>query len=874
MDLELSVSQPQANETDETSEWRTIQEFENINAFQINFSLINHSFATTHTRNVDLSTSELAKIFKEKIIDKKLIEKWLDFYVYQLKRDIEDEAQSLINHAESIAVNDDQQIKPDMSIINPNSLKFKRSTADDTKKKLKSKSLLDSIKMLLLLINKTTRLINTSKPSENKKVIFFQEKLSIKKIDMDCVLTSLLNSLQHIINHFLSLNDALLSLQQEQKLYHPISKNNDFFLNSCKKISSNFLTNNSKDSNFITLRQSNEIVKEFHSISNLIMILITSVNDSDCFNDSEKLTKNLINLLEQLILEDFNYFPAIINSIQTCLLHLVNLNKVETVSSMEKNESLLKKLLHNCCKIFSKSITNLEDESILKSSLIKDTILTFVLNNDLIKFLIGNFDEKYWLNELVESCIIQCLYGLFEKYIHKQDMSDAMYSILDLFFSLAINHVELLAKSDFNTRTCLLASKLFEYSAFVQKQSPSKQLKLEKGTTKWSNVLKIYINIQTTLIEKLKYKYLKDSILFFGSYFETMVQIATTLHHSLDLDLLDIIRAFSRYLAQISLYTKELLLNIQNSTQHLESLFTSLIQLCIMKLSHVRIVSMKAHHSLQTTIGSHQSPLSKLAPDDLVNIQNLLFSIMSLNLSGLFNFAPNFADPNYLIKLDEYRPILAFQLAPPSSFDSHSTLSFGSILWLIDFILKILHKYDHSSPAGNASVLNSTVLKNTTIISSNLTPNKRVQNIINSGNPNSTLADTSPKKNASILEDTHIETKLPSKSLIICVLEKCLNILLSQIVLCEKVSHISPRDKKLLKRELNSEINSIIQGLGRTLKKQTTLSQHPTKSPTASAIGSNAAASSQVINNLISTGSKQIYEFFKCIQFVLQQNVN
>ncbi|RNA38309.1 hypothetical protein BpHYR1_041575 [Brachionus plicatilis] len=69
--------------------------------------------------------------------------------------------------------------------------------------------------------------------------------------------------------------------------------------------------------------------------------------------------------------------------------------------------------------------------------------------------------------------------------------------------------------------------------------------------------------------------------------------------------------------------------------------------------------------------------------------------------------------------------------------------------------------------------------------------------------------------------------------------------------------------------------NSIIQGIGRSLKKHSASgSQYPTKSPTTSVIGSNLAASSQLVNNLISTGSKQIYEFFKCIQFVLQQNTN
>jgi hypothetical protein len=42
---------------------------------------------------------------------------------------------------------------------------------------------------------------------------------------------------------------------------------------------------------------------------------------------------------------------------------------------------------------------------------------------------------------------------------------------------------------------------------------------------KWSDVLCLYFNIQTFLLSKLKYKYLKQSILFFGSYYETMIQV-------------------------------------------------------------------------------------------------------------------------------------------------------------------------------------------------------------------------------------------------------------------------------------------------------------------------------------------------------------
>lgn len=189
-------------------------------------------------------------------------------------------------------------------------------------------------------------------------------------------------------------------------------------------------------------------------------------------------------------------------------------------------------------------------------------------------------------------------------------------------------------------------------------------------------------------------------------------------------------------------------------------MFTSIVQLCIMKLSHVRIVSMKQMHH-QSTVGWQLNSLTKLNSDDLVNIQNMLFTIVSINLDGLFNFSPSFADQNFSLKLDEYKILLTSQISPPSAFDAHTPLSFGSILWLIDYLLKLLHKHDISA---SAPLKFNTQTKGANLTSSNITPNKRVQDIINSGQSGSSFVNTSPKKNVTILgEDSGFETKLPNK---------------------------------------------------------------------------------------------------------------
>ncbi len=72
--------------------------------------------------------------------------------------------------------------------------------------------------------------------------------------------------------------------------------------------------------------------------------------------------------------------------------------------------------------------------------------------------------------------------------------------------------------------------------------------------------------------------------------------------------------------------------------------------------------------------------------------QNLIFSITSISLDALMSYVPNLGDSNCAIQFDEYKLLLSAQLAQPSSFDTFSSFSFGSIMWMIDYCLKIAQK--------------------------------------------------------------------------------------------------------------------------------------------------------------------------------------
>ena len=266
--------------------------------------------------------------------------------------------------------------------------------------------------------------------------------------------------------------------------------------------------------------------------------------------------------------------------------------------------------------------------------------------------------------------------------------------------------------------------------------------------------------------------------------------------------MLKIIQSICRYLAQISLYKKELSINLSDSVQGLERIFCTLLQLCITKVSHIKVLITK---SLQQ---QHSNKTHKLNQDELISCQNQLFTIISLCLDSLFNYIPNFAHSAHLISFDEFNLLLAVNLNPPSSFDvnsmQHVNLSFGSILCLIDYCFKILHKHDLISSVSSSGVSSS--ILNKTNIENVLSPKKNVS--INVSSMTGSTGTQNATGTGSINDE--LDTKLPLKALTLTVLEKVLNFLLTQIVLCEKKFQFTNRDKMIFKRELSSEIVSKI----------------------------------------------------------------
>lgn len=112
------------------------------------------------------------------------------------------------------------------------------------------------------------------KPGSNPSVKL-AEHMSMKQFQLDYLFESLNGSIMLIVDHFLYLNNMLLTLQKGHKL------NDQDVYSMTKKINfmASLFDDESDQTNFITLKQSNRVLKQFHSLTTTLMILITSIKD-------------------------------------------------------------------------------------------------------------------------------------------------------------------------------------------------------------------------------------------------------------------------------------------------------------------------------------------------------------------------------------------------------------------------------------------------------------------------------------------------------------------------------------------------------------------------------------------------------------------
>lgn len=107
------------------------------------------------------------------------------------------------------------------------------------------------------------------------------DQMSMKRFRLDSVFDSLNASIMLIVDHFLYLNNLLLTLQKSQKF---CQQEEALMTNKSGNIMATLLEDEDGVSaatsvNFITLKQSNRVLKQFHSLTSTLVVLVTSIKN-------------------------------------------------------------------------------------------------------------------------------------------------------------------------------------------------------------------------------------------------------------------------------------------------------------------------------------------------------------------------------------------------------------------------------------------------------------------------------------------------------------------------------------------------------------------------------------------------------------------
>ena len=232
-------------------------------AFKI-FSIEYFQLIASDTAKTDASSSSMTdsskKFFKfltENLFDRNLIEKWLDFYVFQLKQDINDEIRLVLTQIDNYFLVNNETNQNQNALSKP-----------DKRPALKSKLLFDSIKTFVLLVNKATRLGCIGSNAD---------LVNMKRVKLDLVFGYLIDAIGQIIKYFFTLNNLMTRIKQEaqdtqdQLMHEQITlKLTNTTIQTLDYVSS---------MNLSWLKHSGEIDKQFYLVSNTLMILITSIKD-------------------------------------------------------------------------------------------------------------------------------------------------------------------------------------------------------------------------------------------------------------------------------------------------------------------------------------------------------------------------------------------------------------------------------------------------------------------------------------------------------------------------------------------------------------------------------------------------------------------
>ncbi|XP_053381028.1 nucleoporin NUP188-like isoform X2 [Mercenaria mercenaria] len=407
-------------------------------------------------------------------------------------------------------------------------------------------------------------------------------------------------------------------------------------------------------------------------------------------------------------------------------------------------------------------------------------------------------DSEIWLPILQENMILPALLSSADIYLKTQESLHYLQPLFILFLTIAQDKkgAESLAMAGLTQHVCLPVTYCYQngdVSYPGPKPGQGKAVRPQQPQVTWHSVYCLCLDLYTTMLATMKYSFLEDAFNFVGSHQDRLQQCLEIARFSLSSDMFREVEKTCLFVSHLANFSREWRLHLPES---LNKILLSLLYMCqtfVSLLIRPRYLQYILEH--QGITGeqherrhSERLPLPTLqhqaSTEDIdsptvqhVQVQHSMLKVLGECFVALRQFSPDLVqilvDQN--MDVGEYEPFLALGFSTPPA-DQDTPPTFGTMLSCVSVGLRLLTKMDGSK-----------------------SPQKQDSSTTASGTP---------------VLSQHV-----SKSLVMFVLENALYLTMSQGMLYLKDPNVQSREKQLLKRELGTEMNSILSGIQRYIRR-------------------------------------------------------
>ncbi|KAL4219660.1 hypothetical protein ACF0H5_022232 [Mactra antiquata] len=407
-------------------------------------------------------------------------------------------------------------------------------------------------------------------------------------------------------------------------------------------------------------------------------------------------------------------------------------------------------------------------------------------------------DSEIWLPVVQENIILPALLSSADIYLKSLESLHYIQPLFILFLTISQDKkgAESLAMAGLTQHVCLSITYCYQNGDLAihlpnmtPKTKDNKKKDIQQVT--WHSVYCLCLELYTSMLSTLKYSFLEDSLNFVGSHQDRLSQCLELSRFGLNHEVFNEVENTCLFVSYLSNYSREWRLHLPESLNKILSSVMHMCQTFVSFLIRPRYLQyILEQQGLEEKDTKHKDILSlptlqhQTSTEDLdaptsqhIHVQHSMLKVLGICFVALRQFSPDLVqilmDQN--MDVGEFEPFLALGFSTPP-IDQETQPTFGSMLSCVNVCLRILSKMDGSKSPQRSDTSTSTT-------------------------------------------STQTISQVIPKSMVLFVMENSLYLTMSQGMLYLKDPNVHQREKQLLKRELGTEMNSILSGIQRYIRR-------------------------------------------------------